>query len=71
MLRSLCGMEPGIPRWAAMCRMSSACRTLILCVAAEGVLIVVTSPSQQKGQMPGSNQRRVSNTMRINFSAAC
>jgi hypothetical protein len=32
---SLCGIEPGIPRWAAMCRLSSACRALSLCVAAD------------------------------------
>ncbi len=27
------GIEPGISRWAAMCRLSSTCRALSLCVA--------------------------------------
>jgi hypothetical protein len=44
-----------------MCRLSSACRPLSLCLAADRVvLIAATSLSQQKGQMSGSNQRRVS-----------
>jgi hypothetical protein len=29
------GMEPGVPRWTAMCRLSGACRVLGLCVAAD------------------------------------
>ena len=46
---------------AAMCRLSSACRALSLCVAADRVVLVAaTSSSQQKGQVMGANQRRVS-----------
>ena len=55
------GLEPGIPRWAAMCWLNSACRALILCVAVDSVvLIAAPSPGQQKGQVSGPNQCRLS-----------
>jgi hypothetical protein len=48
---SSAAMGPDIPRWAAMCWLSSACTALSLCVAADRVvLIAAASPNQQQGR---------------------